>query len=165
MELIMKIKTLATLIVSTTLALSISCTKKSDEGSGSSGGSAGAAASNNINISAVGETMAYDQTSLNVKAGSQVTLTFKNPSTTQKHNWALVKPGKENDVALAGIQAGEAKNFIPEGNPDMIAHTKLVPPGGSDTVVFTAPAPGDYPYECTFPGHNAMMKGVLKSVQ
>ena len=151
------------LIIPLALVASVSCTKKSDEGSGSESGAA-SAPSNNITISAVGETMAYDQNSLTVKAGASVTLTMKNPSTTQKHNWALVKPGKENDVALAGIQAGEAKNFIPDGNPDVIAHTKLIPAGQSDTITFTAPPAGDYPFECTFPGHNAMMKGVLKSV-
>ena len=34
-----------------------------------------------------------------------------------------------------------------------------VPP---PAIEFTAPAAGDYPYMCTFPGHGAIMKGVMK---
>ena len=44
----------------------------------------------------------------------------------------------------------------------MIAGTKIVDGGGSETLSFTAPATGSYTYLCTVPGHYpAGMKGAL----
>ena len=117
-----------------------------------------------LNIETVGDTMAYNTTNLEAKAGSTVKLTLKNNATSpaMQHDWVLVQPGSEQEVSLAGITAGAAKDFIPE-SPKIIAHTKLTKPGETDTVTFTAPATaGDYPFICTFPGHYPMMKGVLK---
>src|SRR5258708_5440536 len=99
------------------LALTIGCTKKSDE----AGDVAGIAAANNpgqlettLNIGSVGETMSYDKNDLTVKSGEQITLNFKNNSTTLQHNWVLTKPGTDNDIGLAGIKAGLKKSFIPD---------------------------------------------------
>jgi azurin len=117
-----------------------------------------------LNIETVGDTMAYNTTNLEAKAGSTVKLTLTNKATSpaMQHDWVLVKPGSEQEVSLAGITAGAAKDFIPD-NANIIAHTKLTKPGETDTVTFTAPATaGDYPFICTFPGHYPMMKGVLK---
>jgi azurin len=116
-----------------------------------------------LNIETVGDTMAYNTTTLEAKAGSTVKLTLKNNATSpaMQHNWILVKPGSEQEVSLAGITAGAAKGYIPD-NANIIAHTKLTKPGESDTITFTAPAAGEYPYLCSFPGHYPMMKGVLK---
>lgn len=116
-----------------------------------------------IQLGSVGETMAYDKTSLEAKAGSKIKLTFKNNGTTMamQHDFVLIKPGTENDVGLAGMAAGPAKDYIPD-SPNVLAHTKLLKPGESETITFTAPSQaGDYPYICTFPGHYAVMKGIL----
>jgi azurin len=45
----------------------------------------------------------------------------------------------------------------------VLAKTKLLGPGDSDSVTFSAPAaPGNYTYLCTFPEHYAAgMKGVM----
>lgn len=146
-----------------------SCTKKADEGVDA----AGIAAANNPaqlettqNIGSVGETMAYDKTELTVKSGAEITLNFKNNSSTLQHNWVLTKPGTDNDVGLAGIKAGLKKGFIsddPAITADILAHTKLVDPGQADTVIFKAPPAGDYPYICTNAGHHTVMKGILHS--
>jgi len=116
-----------------------------------------------LGIASVGETMAYDQTALTVKTGQKVHLTLTNRATSQamKHNWVLVNPGKEAAVATAGMTAGEAKGYIPAGDADVIASTPLSQPGGQVDVTFTAPAPGTYPYICTFPGHYQTMHGTL----
>lgn len=120
-----------------------------------------AATAANLTISTKGEEMAYDKTVLTVKAGEKVKLTFKNLSSMQ-HNWVLVKPGTADKVATAGISAGYAKGWLAVG-PDVLAHTKLLNAKTNQTIEFTAPTkPGDYPFVCTFPGHSAMMKGVLK---
>lgn len=144
------------------LILVTACTKKSGEVGDVAGVAAANKTESNIDLSSVGETMAYDKTNLNVKAGDQITLNFKNNSTTLQHNWVLVQPGKDNEVGLAGIQAGPSKGFIPE-SPSVLAHTKLVDPSKSDTLTFKAPPAGDYPYICTNAGHHTVMKGVLHS--
>jgi azurin len=56
-----------------------------------------------------------------------------------------------------------APTHIPTGTAaKIIAQTKLLGPGETDTIDFTAPAqPGEYPFLCTFPGHFALMKGKL----
>jgi len=137
------------------------CTKKEDSGGGASEKSA-AQSDKNVNIASVGETMAYDKTELTVPAGQDITLTFKNNSTTLQHNWVLTQPGKDNEVGLEGIKAGLSKGFVPD-NPAVLAHTKLVDANGSDTITFKAPPAGDYPYICTNAGHHMVMKGTLHS--
>ncbi|MDE0837988.1 MAG: plastocyanin/azurin family copper-binding protein [Kiritimatiellae bacterium] len=37
----------------------------------------------------------------------------------------------------------------------------MLGPGEEDVVTFTAPAAGTYNYLCTFPGHYAVMNGVM----
>jgi len=116
-----------------------------------------------LNIASVGETMAYDQTNLTVKAGQKVHLVLTNHATSQamKHNWVLVQPGKEDEVATAGMTAGEGKNYVQPGDGNVIAHTPISQPGGQTEVTFTAPAAGTYPYICTYPGHYKTMHGTL----
>ncbi len=116
-----------------------------------------------LNIASVGDTMTYDTAAMTVKAGQKVHLTLTNHATSQamKHNWVLVKPGKEDEVAQAGMTAGEAAGYVNASDPNIIAHTPLSTPGGQVEVQFTAPAAGTYPYICTFPGHYKTMHGTL----
>ncbi len=116
-----------------------------------------------INIASVGETMTYDQTAFTVKAGQKVHVVLSNHATSQamKHNWVLLNPGKEDDVAAAGLAAGEAANYVPKGNADVLANTPLSSPGGQVEVTFTAPPAGTYPFICTFPAHYKTMHGTL----
>jgi len=116
-----------------------------------------------LNIASVGDTMAYDQTALTVKSGQKVHLVLTNRATSpaMKHNWVLVQPGKEADVATAGMTAGESAGYVPAGNANVIANTPLSQPGGQVEVTFTAPPAGSYPYICTFPGHYTTMHGTL----
>jgi azurin len=112
--------------------------------------------------------LSYDIKSFTVKAGEKVKVTFNNQSTLpQPHNLILGKIGSK-DRLIAAFTAmvtdpnGMAKGYIPE-SPDIIVHTKLLMPGQSETLEFTAPAEkGDYPYICSFPGHAIMMNGVMK---
>lgn len=106
----------------------------------------------------------YDVTSFTVKAGQKVHVTVKNNETMPNmfHNFVLVKPGTEAAVATAGMAAGEAGNYTPAGNPNVLASTPLAKPGNPGETTFTAPSePGTYPYICTFPGHYLTMKGSL----
>jgi azurin len=114
--------------------------------------------------------MSYDITLITAKAGQKVKITFQNQSTLAplQHSLLICKPGsRERMFALADSMMTDmpkwlAKGFIPE-TPDVLHHTKLLNPGESETLEFTAgPEKGDYPYLCTFPGHSRIMQGTLK---
>lgn len=118
-----------------------------------------------LKISTVGNTLAFDQKTLQAHPGEQVTLTFHNSAdegSGMQHTWVLVKPGAAEQVASEAVSAGRDRGYIPN-DPNIIAHTGLVQPGQSETIHFPAPAqPGDYPYICTFPSHSRLLKGVLE---
>jgi len=116
-----------------------------------------------LQLGSVGDTMAYDTTAFTVKAGQTVHVVLTNHahSPAMKHNWVLVKPGKEAAVATAGMTAGEAAGYVQAGDADVLANTPLSQPGGQVEVTFTAPAAGTYPFLCTFPGHYQTMHGTL----
>lgn len=111
--------------------------------------------------------LAFDLKSFNVKAGQSVKITFENKSPVpQPHNWILGKKGtKDALIAAANAMAtdpqGMTKGYVIE-SPDVITHIKLLNPGETGSVEFTAPAePGEYPYICSFPGHALIMNGVM----
>ena len=115
------------------------------------------------------DTMQFDLKAFEVKAGEKVSLTLKNtgklPKIAMGHNLVLLKKGV-SAIAFGQKAMGagaNATNPLPDSvKEDVIASTKLLGPGESDTVSFTAPAdPGDYEYVCTFPGHFAMMRGTM----
>jgi azurin len=99
---------------------------------------------------------------IRVKANEKVTLTLKNVGTMPKdamgHNFVLLKDG--TDLSAFATSAISAPDHIPANNPAIVAHTKLLGPGESDTIEFTVPA-GSYTYICSFPGHYMTMTGVL----
>jgi azurin len=108
--------------------------------------------------------LAYDTKTISAKAGQKIKLTFTNthPTLPQPHNIVIGKFGTKDK--MMGIAMGAMtlvdKGYIPD-SPDILAHTKLLQPGTSETIEFTVPAAGEYPYFCTFPGHVAIMNGVL----
>lgn len=113
-------------------------------------------------------TLFYKTKEFTVKAGQKVKLTLSNPAGSPfPHNLLIVKPGKKDVVGMASNTAMTdpkyltEKNAIPESE-EILFHTKLVQPGTTDTIEFTAPSePGEYPYLCTYPGHWAVMNGVM----
>jgi azurin len=120
-----------------------------------------------LNVGTGGSQLQFDPKELTVHAGQAVTLTFTNGASTDsglEHVWALVTPGKADEVSAGSASAGRDQDYV-ANSPDVIAHTHLVKPGGSETIHFTAPkTPGDYPYICTYPAHYPQMKGILKVV-
>ena len=112
--------------------------------------------------------MQYDKKAFEVTEGQKVTLTLKHsgqlPVVAMGHNVVILKPG--TDLASLAVKCAPAKEtgYIPadaESKALIIAHTKMLGGGESDTITFTAPAAGSYPYLCTFPGHFAVMQGVM----
>jgi azurin len=114
--------------------------------------------------------MQYDKKELSVAGDcTQVELTLhhtgKLPKEAMGHNWVLVKSDDLTAVANAGMGAGPANNYIQSGDKRVIAHTKVVGGGESTSVTFPTSVlqkGGSYMYLCTFPGHNALMRGTFK---
>lgn len=118
-----------------------------------------------LNISTKNDQLGFDKTMLTAKANQSIKLTFKNDASKSsglQHNWVLAKPGTADQISTASLSAGADKGWLADSQ-NVIAHTKLLNSGESDTIQFKAPTtPGDYPYFCTFPGHAQTMKGILK---
>ncbi|WP_198968700.1 azurin [Xylophilus sp. ASV27] len=92
----------------------------------------------------------------------------KMPKQAMGHNWVLSKTADVQAVITDGIAAGAAQNYVKPGDARVLAHTKLVGGGESDSVTFSTAklaADGSYTYFCSFPGHAALMKGTLKLVK
>ena len=114
-----------------------------------------------LEIASKGEELLFDKDKLEASAGSKITLKFKNNSSALMHNWVLVKPGTGDAVAADGLAAGEVKGYLKENDDRVIAHTNMVKAGETVSITFNALAAGAYPYICTYPGHNFLMKGTL----
>jgi glucose/arabinose dehydrogenase/uncharacterized cupredoxin-like copper-binding protein len=106
----------------------------------------------------------FDQPLLTTKAGTRIRLIFRNTD-DMLHNFVLCAPGKGQDVGNAALALGvegTAKNYVPD-SADVLFHTAITQPETSDTIYFIAPTtPGDYDFICSFPGHSAIMKGILR---
>ena len=110
----------------------------------------------------------FNVTSFEVRPGQQVTLTLKNigelPKEAMAHNWVLLERNTNaTGLVKAGEEHPESDYINPEHARRSLAKTKLLGPGESDSVTFTAPYdPGPYEYICTFPEHYGRgMKGTM----
>ncbi len=117
-----------------------------------------------IDIAIVPGALRYATTRFDVPAGQSVELSLKN-TCIMPHNLVLGQVGKADAIvtqAMGLMSEGFAKNFIPD-TADVLAATKIVNPGQTERIKFTAPKePGEYPYLCTFPGHGTIMRGVMR---
>jgi azurin len=119
-----------------------------------------------ITLTAIPHEKRYDKASFRVKAGSQVTIDFKNPDFMQ-HNLIVGTIGSLDLIGQAADQMAKSKqaegyNFVPK-IPQVIASTGIVDPEEEETLVFVTPeTTGDYPFLCTVPGHWKTMNGIMK---
>ena len=110
--------------------------------------------------------MQFDKNELKVPVGEEIVLTLTHNGKMAKnvmgHNFVLLKQGVDfKDFAEKATLAADTQ-YIPaseEGN--IIAHTNVIGGGESDTIEFTISEAGTYEFLCTFPGHYAIMRGVL----
>lgn len=109
--------------------------------------------------------MKYSTKEIRVKAGEPVTLTLKHIGkldiNVMGHNWVLLKQGTDLIGFASKASAARDNDFIPADSEDVIANTKMLGGGESDTITFEAPEPGTYQFLCTFPGHFAQMQGTF----
>jgi azurin len=123
-----------------------------------------------ITITAHKSELLFDIKEFTVKAGRKVKVTLVNPADSlnlQPHNLLIIEPGTMEEVGMAA-NAGLAdpdflseRNAVPTSNY-VLYHTKLLQPGESETIEFTAPDfADDYPFLCTYPGHWSVMHGLM----
>ncbi|MDR0278089.1 MAG: azurin [Paucimonas sp.] len=86
------------------------------------------------------------------------------PKNVMGHNLVISKTADMQPIAADGISAGIDKSYLKDGDTRVIAHTKVIGAGESDSVTFDVSklAAGEsYGFFCSFPGHIAMMKGAV----
>lgn len=121
-----------------------------------------------IDLKVVKDIMQYDKKRITVKAGQKVTIRLENPDGMQ-HNLLIIKPGtlpKVGAAADAMVRDPQASKmqYVPKV-PEVLWATKLVSPGETVSLRFTAPSKaGDYPFVCTFPGHWRGMNGIMQVI-
>ena len=113
--------------------------------------------------------MKYDLASITVPASCKdFTVTLKHVGKMAKaamgHNWVLTTTPDKQAVVTEALKAGPSKDYIPDDAAKIIAHTKLIGGGQSDSVTFPVSklkAGQEYTYFCTFPAHATLMHGTL----
>lgn len=112
--------------------------------------------------------MQFSTKAFEVTEGQKVVLSFKHigqlPAIAMGHNLVILQPGTAVPTFSAKCAPAKDTGYIPqdaESKKEMVAHTKMLGGGESDEITFTAPAAGEYPFICTFPGHFAIMQGVM----
>jgi azurin len=112
--------------------------------------------------------MKFSVTSFEAKPGQKLTVRLKNigelPKEATAHNWVLLAKEAYTPKFIELGMAHPERDYIAfEQEFYVLAKTKLLGPGESDSVTFAAPGvPGAYDYVCTFPEHYAGgMKGVM----
>ena len=110
--------------------------------------------------------MQFNTTEFRVKAGDPIHLTLKHVGTMKKdvmgHNVVILKKGSDLNAFAAEAIKAKSTDYIPASlDNEIIAHTKLLGGGDSDTITFTLDEPGTYEFLCSFPGHSALMKGKI----
>lgn len=103
------------------------------------------------------------------KACPEFTLELKHvgqlPKAAMGHNIVITSQADYQAVANDGMAAGVDNNYVKPNDERVIAHTKLIGGGESDTIKIATgklTKDGAYEFFCSFPGHNAIMKGVVK---
>ena len=111
--------------------------------------------------------MKFTLTEFSVQSGDTVRIIFTNkgklPVATMGHNVVVLKQGVDGNAYAGKAALARDMDFIPESEAgSVLAHTKLLGSGESDTIEFVATEPGEYEYLCSFPAHCfAGMRGMM----
>jgi azurin len=111
--------------------------------------------------------MKFDVTAFEAKPGQKISVTLTNVGTSPKasmgHNFVMLDRNANIQSFLDSASMAVADDFVPKNSKGVLAHTRLLGPGETETIAFNAPyVPGDYPYLCSFPGHYSQgTKGIM----
>jgi len=127
---------------------------------------AGAAFGKTCEVTVEGsDAMSYNIKTIATDGCKEVKLTLKHagklPKAAMGHNLVITAESEMQKTIAAATKAGPAKDYSP-GTDGVIAATKLVGGGESDTVTFSTAKLKEgtkYKFFCTFPGHSALMQG------
>ncbi len=110
--------------------------------------------------------MRFNIDSFTVHSGERVRLqlrhTGRKSAAIMGHNVVLLKAGDIRAFASrVGNHGGSEENgYLPATLLEQVlAHTQMLGGGETDEIEFVAPAPGKYPFLCSFPGHFVTMSG------
>ena len=116
----------------------------------------------------VGDNMKFAPNAIAAKPGERLTVVLKDvgqmPKAAMGHNFVLMAKGADPKAyADKAAPLRDTEFIVPALKHQVLAFTRLVGPGETAEVTFTAPKePGAYTFICSFPGHFAMgMKGTL----
>jgi len=104
----------------------------------------------------------YDLTDFTVAEGAKVQINFNN-NDDMLHNLVVTEPDAADQVGEAAMRlglTGSDQGYVPTTD-EVLFHTCILQPETSESIYFVAPAPGDYEYVCTFPGHYKVMRGKM----
>ena len=130
-----------------------------------------AAAACDINVE-VTEAMAYTVKNIDVpKTCKAFTINLKAQGTMAKtvmgHNIVITKEADKEGVVEDGGTAGAASNYVKAKDARVVAASSVIGGGESTSVKFKVKklkASETYVFFCSFPGHSAIMKGVVNLV-
>ena len=120
----------------------------------------------------VTEAMAYTVKAIDVpKTCKTFTVNLKAQGTMAKtvmgHNIVITKEADKEAVTTDGGTAGAASNYVKAKDARVVAATTVIGGGESTSVKFKVKklsAKEKYVFFCSFPGHGAIMKGVVNLV-
>jgi azurin len=119
-----------------------------------------------ITLGVISGQMKFTQTTITARPGQAVEITLNNTD-DMPHNLVIFTRGtfadyeKELFGSLNEPNA-QLRGFVPD-SPNVLVASRLLNAGESTVVTFDAPTePGEYPFVCSFPGHWATMRGVLR---
>jgi azurin len=102
------------------------------------------------------------------KSCKQFTVNLKHsgslPKAVMGHNLVISKYDDMSQIATDGMSVGIDKSYLKDGDARVIAHTKVIGGGETDSVTFDVSKldPAEkYGFFCSFPGHIGMMKGTV----
>jgi putative heme-binding domain-containing protein len=121
-----------------------------------------------VRIGAIPHGTAFDVAEFSVEAGKPLVLIFENTD-IMPHNLVIGMPGSLSELGdlaekMAQDPSAFARGFVPASSKVLFA-TRLLQPKETDRLNFVAPkSPGKYAFVCTFPGHWAIMNGIMHVV-
>ena len=113
-----------------------------------------------LSIQSDGDFLAFRPDELTCRTGEMIHLKFHHSGKflSALHNWVLVMP---DQMEAVDKDAEKTDGEISPDDPRVIAWVTMCGKGETVMTQFIAPAPGDYPFFCSTPGHAVDMNGIL----
>lgn len=88
----------------------------------------------------------------------------KMPKAAMGHNVVVTASSDVNKVIADGLKAGAAQDYVKSGDERVLAKTKLLGGGESDSITLDVSKlkAAPHTFVCTFPGHSGPMRGNIE---